>query len=134
MTRFELVPPGETRPSLLVDVVDEVNASALRSLQERMIRAGCANALAVDAAQVHVLHDTYDTMDETAILDEAQIPTLTVLGAAPPEQALASQVEAWLRRLALHWVEVLPREPWAAVLLGDVVPAASGSTVQVIGR
>jgi hypothetical protein len=130
MTKFVLVPPGEMRPSLLVEVVAEVNEQVIAELRQEMLRNRCSNAMAIDALLVHLLHDSYRSLDASSIDDEAQIDTSRLLGAASPSASLEARVEQWLQRLAARWDDTLPRESWAAPLLMDIVPAVSGSAVQ----
>lgn len=127
-TRYLLTPPGETRPSLLVDLVVTVDDDTIGAARVAMFKLGCAHALVLDARRCVILRDTYASMDASSIQAEAEeLETPRLLLRADGD--LADHVERWLRSLAANWHAALPRESWVTPLLTDVVPAAAGSVV-----
>ncbi|MGK3999970.1 hypothetical protein [Sorangium sp. So ce1024] len=127
--RYLLTPPGDTRPSLLVELCPSIDDTVLREVREAMFGLGCGNGLVLDAEQCVILHDSFASMDPGAIEQEpTTLETARLIGASggPIEQRL----ERWLNALATNWQSTLPREEWSAPLLTDVVPAASGSIVR----
>ena len=94
-----------------------------------MLTLGCSNGLVLDAEQCLILHDTFASMDPISIeVDPSRMETARLLGTTdgPIEQRL----ERWLDALVTNWHDSVPHEAWAAPLLTDVVPAASGSLVR----
>jgi hypothetical protein len=129
-TRYLLTPPTDTRPSLVVDLVDQVDATSIAATRETMFRVGCAHGLVLDAARCVVLRDTFASMEESSIEAEADEVATPKLLLGQGNGPLADQVERWLRSLARNWHTTLPKELWVAALLSDVVPAAAGAVVQ----
>jgi hypothetical protein len=127
--RYLLTPPGDTRPSLLVELCPKVDEPALRRVANAMHGLGCANALVLDQERGVLLRDTYATMGPDSIEPEpAVFETRKLLGAeADP---LEQRLERWLAELSDNWHAAVPREEWTAPLLTDVVPAASGAVVR----
>jgi hypothetical protein len=119
--------PNETRPSLLVEVVDEADPGVLSRVRAAMFSTGSANALVIDPQKVHVLRDTFKDMTEASIEEEATLETKRLLGR---EGDLGVRVRRWLESMSSNWSEILPREEWTASLFYDIVPAASGSVIQ----
>ncbi len=127
--RYLLTPPGDTRPSLLVELCPRVDEDVLREAREAMFGLGCGNGLVLDAKQCVILHDTFKSMDSGSIEQEParlETPRLLGIGDGPIEQRL----ERWLNALATNWHDTVPHEAWVAPLLTDVVPAASGSLIR----
>ena len=128
--RYLLSPPGETRPSLLVELCPRVDETVLNEVRAAMLGLGCSNGLVLDAEQCLILHDTFSSMDPASIeVDPSTLETARLLDttSAPIEQRL----ERWLNTLVTNWRESVPHEAWSAPLLTDVVPAAAGSTVRL---
>lgn len=133
--RYLMTPPGDTRPSLLVELCPKVDEASLRRVAETMYGLGCANALVLDHERGVLLRDTYASMGPESIKEEpAVLDTGKLLGAGadPIEQRL----ERWLGALSTDWHAAVPREDWTSALLTDIVPAASGAVVRrvVTGR
>jgi hypothetical protein len=126
-TRYLLTPPGDSRPSLLVDVVDAVDDAAIARAREAMFDRGCAHGLVIDPRRCVILRDTFESISSSSIERESELETAKLLNR--PGGDLADRVERWLVALAGNWGEALPREDWVAPLLTDVVPAAAGSVV-----
>ena len=129
--RYLLSPPGETRPSLLVDLCPRVDETVLNEVRSAMLSVGCSNGLVLDAEQCLILHDTFSSMDPSSIeVDPSTLETARLLDttSAPIEQRL----ERWLNTLVTNWRESVPHEAWATPLLTDVVPAAAGSVVRAL--
>ena len=129
--RYLFSPPGETRPSLLVELCPRVDETVLNEVRAAMLGLGCSNSLVLDAEQCLILHDTFASMDPSSIdVDPSTLETARLLGAtsAPIEQRL----ERWLNALVTNWSESVPHEAWATPLLTDVVPAAAGSLVRAL--
>jgi hypothetical protein len=119
--RYLMTPPGDTRPSLLVELCPKVDEASLRRVAETMYGV--------------LLRDTYASMGPESIKEEpAVLDTGKLLGAGadPIEQRL----ERWLGALSTDWHAAVPREDWTSALLTDIVPAASGAVVRrvVTGR
>jgi hypothetical protein len=125
--RYVLQHPGETRPSLLVEVVDETDPGVLARVRDAMLSVGCANAMVIDPRKVHVLRDTFKGMTEASIEEETTLETERLLGRS---DELAARVRRWLESMSTNWSETLPREDWVAPLFYDIVPAASGSVIR----
>lgn len=129
--RYLLTPPGDTRPSLLVELCPKVDDSVLREVREAMYGLSCANALVLDAEECRILHDTYDSMEPDSIKVDAVLETQRLLSAGDTGgRALEGRLERWLDALAKNWTAAIPREAWTKPLLSDVVPAAAGSLVR----
>lgn len=128
--RYLLTPPGDTRPSLLVELCPRVDEAVLREVREAMFGLGCGSGLVLDAEQCVILHDTFQSMAPDSIeLDPVKIETPRLL-AGVAGATLEQRLERWLDGLTTNWHGTLPHEAWAAALLADVVPAASGSLVR----
>lgn len=127
--RYLLTPPGDTRPSLLVELCPKVDDAVLAQVREAMFGLGCGNGLVLDAQECVILHDTFRSTGPDSIeLEPTRLETPRLLGVSgePIEQRL----ERWLHGLATNWHGTVPRDAWATALLTDVVPAASGSLVR----
>ncbi|HRI65314.1 MAG TPA: hypothetical protein PK156_13790 [Polyangium sp.] len=127
--RYLLSPPGETRPSLIVELCPQVNETVLQEVRDVMFGRGCANGLVVDDEQCVILRDSFMSMDATSIEEDPnKLETHRLLGDSP--DSLEYRLERWMNALVTNWHEAVPPEPWAAPLIMDVVPAASGSLVR----
>lgn len=127
-TRYLLQHEYETRPALLVEVVEDAERAVDR-IRTTMLDLGCAHALLVDARNVLVLRDTFADTTEASIVEETRFDSRTLLGSPEP---LEAAVLKWLQRMSRNWHAVLPKEEWAAPLLYDVVPAVSGSHIEQV--
>ena len=126
--RFLLTPSAESRPSLLVELYPSIGPGALKETREKMLGIGCAHALVLDPERCVILRDTFASMDVSSIENAASLRTADLL--ANETGALDVRLEHWLNSLARNWHQALPHEPWIAVLLEDVVPAAAGAIVR----
>lgn len=127
--RYLLQHPNETRPSLIVDVVEVAGPDVLSRVRESMVSRGCAHALVIDAQTTHVLRDTFSSTGPDSIVEEAALDSARLFGGAG---ALAPRVLRWLEAMSANWSATLPREDWVAPLFYDIVPATSGSNIQRI--
>lgn len=125
--RYLLMPPGDTRPSLLVELCPKVDERVLGEVRDAMVGLGCAHGLVLDADRCEVLRDTWEGTGAASIKVDVVLETPRLLPGA--NGTLEGRLTRWLEALTKNWVGAVPREPWAAPLLADVVPAASGSTV-----
>lgn len=133
--RFVLMPPGATRPSLVVDTVAEVDANALAHLRDDLYGLGCSHGILFDAVCCVILRDSFVSMDAASIVEDGRVPTREVLrgGASDDVASLDARVELWLQTLSVDWDHALPIEPSvAALFIQDIVPAASGSLVRAM--
>jgi hypothetical protein len=126
--RYLLTPPDDTRPSLLVELCAKVDATVLGEVREAMHGLGCAHGLVLDALECEVLRDTYETTGPDSIKVDAVLETPRLLTSS--SATLEGKLVRWLDALTKNWTSAVPREPWAAPLLADVVPAAAGSVVR----
>ena len=127
--RYLLIPPGETRPSLLVELCPKVDESVFHEVKQAMFGLGCGNALVLDTERCFILRDTFQTMDAHSIeVEPVSLETQKLLDLSG--DPVAQRLERWLNALATNWHNSIPREAWTAPLLSDVVPAASGSLVR----
>lgn len=131
-TRYLLHHWEETRPALLVEVVEEANAEVVARVKREMFSRGCAHGLVIDSARTLILRDTFSGMNESGIIQEEGFLSSQQLLAGGIGSTLAERVGQWLQGLSVNWHETLPKEEWAGVLLYDVVPAASGSSIERI--
>lgn len=131
-TRYTLAQGGDPKSTLVVDVCDKIDASALAGLKRFMYEEGCANGLIFDENECVLLRDTFTEMSPASVLEERRIPThalLTTLGKADVGP-LAARVGRWLRLLTTSWQAAVPADsPDAQELIYDVVPAAAGATI-----
>jgi hypothetical protein len=126
--RYLLTPPGDTRPSLLVELCPRVDEGVLSDVRQVMYGLGCASALVLDSERCFILRDTYaSTGPDAIVVEKAEIETQRLLGAGGG--SLEGRLERWHNALTTNWNAAIPREAWTAPLLTDVVPAASGSLV-----
>ncbi len=128
--RYLLTPPGETRPSLLVELCPEVDETVLQEVREAMFGLGCGNGLVLDAERCLILHDTYQSIEDSRSIEvePASLDTQRLLGANGG--SIEQRLERWLNALTTNWHDSIPHETWTAPLLTDVIPAASGSLVR----
>lgn len=127
--RYLLTPPGDTRPSLIVELCPKIDDNVLQEARDVMFGRGCANGLVLDENECVILRDSFMSMDASSIeVEPSRLNTRLLLGET--EGPLEQRLERWMNALATNWHEAVPREPWAAPLIMDVVPAASGSLVR----
>ena len=103
-------------------------AEKLGEVREAMYGLGCAHGLVFDDQHYEVLRDTYETTGPDAIKVDAVLETPRLL--ANGGGSLEGRLVRWLDALTRSGTRAIPREPWAAALLADVVPAASGTVVR----
>jgi hypothetical protein len=131
--RFLLTHSADTRPSLVVDTCSAIDERAIARLRSDLHGLGCANGLLFDPRQCIILHDTYSTMDASAIVVEGPALDADLVLARVAGSNLDERVERWLEALSVRWDSALPIEPAiAAPFITDVVPAASGSILHVL--
>lgn len=129
-----LLPPGATRPSLVVDTVAAVDGAAAARLRDALYGLGCSTGILFDAQSCVILRDTFRSMEPSSIVESARVATREVLRDGDGSEALLdARVERWLHALSTDWDHALPLEPGlAAPFLEDIVPVASGSVVRAL--
>jgi hypothetical protein len=135
--RFLLTPPEGSRPSLVVDTVAVVDASAIARLREDMHGLGCPNGILFDDQRCVLLRDTFTSIDASSIVQVQELATQDVLGsdAAPKTSALERRVARWLETLSASWDRAVSSDlEIAAHLIEDIVPAASGTLIHAIAN
>lgn len=136
MMRFTLSRHVDPRPTLVVDVYETMEESAILKLKTFMYEYGCASGLIFDADQCLLFRDTFSEASTAAIQEEDCIsaPALLATVGTRPGDTTASRVARWLQLLASSWPAAIPPDLNAAQsLLYDVVPAAAESTIHPWG-
>lgn len=78
--RYVLSQTDETKPSLLVDVVQHTDDDVLNRVRRDMLLFDCLNGIVVDPQYIHVLHDTFVDTTPASIVEEARLDTAGLLG------------------------------------------------------
>jgi len=135
--RYLLSHPSESRPSLVVDTCEQIEAADIDRLRRELFGLGCPNGILFDPQRCVILRDTFASMSEESIqVEHADLSTDVVLAplGAGNVGSLDARVGRWLELLSAQWDSALPDEPTvAAPFIADIVPAASGSIVRALG-
>jgi hypothetical protein len=129
-----LIPPGGSRPTLVVDTVLDVDA-AMETLRSDLHGMGCPNGILFDESHCVILRDTFSSMEAASIIEDGRLSTDEVLErvAGGHGRSLDDRVERWLETLSSSWDQALSQDPEvAAAFITDIVPAAFGSVVRVV--
>jgi hypothetical protein len=130
--RFLLTPDGGSRPSLVVETVDDLDDTKIASFRSDLHGLACSNGILFDRTRCVILRDTFESMDESSFAVE-EGPAANAVLARAGGGSLEDRVDRWLRMLSASWDRALPIEPeTAAPFIADIVPAASGSLVHPV--
>ncbi len=127
MARFLVRNPQKSRLELIVDVVEEADDEALARVRHDMHLKGSASGIVVDAAEMIVLRNTFDSLEEAAIREDFRLATQDLLSGVG---SLPHQVEVWLERVRVNWRVAVPAKESVAKLLYDVIPALAGGDIE----
>jgi hypothetical protein len=133
--RFLLTPPEGSRPSLVVDTVAVIDASAIARLSEDMHGLGCPNGILFDDQRCVLLRDTFTSIDASSVVQDQELATQDVLGPdrAPKPSSLERRVARWLELLSVSWDRAVSSDPEvAAHLIQNIVPAAAGTSIHAL--
>ncbi len=130
--KFVLTPPGSPRPNVIVETHATVSKRHEDALRTAMYSRNCANGLLFDATNCVVLRDTYDDMGPEAIRVEHRLETVAVLSLVEGN-TLDERVQTWLELLSASWHHALPQDQASAPLMYDLVPAAVGTEIHILG-
>lgn len=131
--RFLVKTPPDPRPTLVVDLVEQVDAATMDAFKNVLVRLGCPHGLLFDVQECVILRDSYTSLNADSLEEEGRVPTDRLLAGIATGRPLDARVLAWLRSMASSWNETLPAEAeLAAPFITDIVPAISGASVHQV--
>src|SRR5664280_1784893 len=129
--RFLLVPPNNTRPSLIVETHEQVTELEEQRLSADMYKISCANGILFDNTNCVVLRDALDDMGPQSVRVDLRLQTSAVLSLVRGS-SLNERVQTWLSLLSVSWNHAIPTDEAVASLIYDVVPAAAGTSIHIV--
>ncbi len=129
--RIVLALPG-ARPSVMVDIHSNFSEQQVQDLKQTMYLQRCANGLIFSPEKCLVLRDTFLEMGSESIQVEKTLLTDDVLNLVRAGN-LEDRVTTWLALLSSSWSHALSTEKAVEPLFYDIVPAAAGTELYVMG-
>lgn len=130
--RFFLTPPTLTRPSLIVETHTKITPGIEERLRLEMFGLSCANGMLLDNETCLVLRDSFTSMRPESVRVDLNLRTEDVLGTVQG-RTLDGKVQTWLELLSASWQRAIPPNQALAELVYDIVPAAVGTQIQIVG-
>lgn len=136
--QFRLYPPGDYRPSLLVETHAELDDEELHEARLRLANLGCSLGLLFDVRRAVVLRDSLQDGDPSETIELVhELETQAILSRFAPvtRASLDQDVERWLQKLTSSWTDAVSKgldRHLLSGLLEDVAPAAQGAEIRPI--
>ena len=121
-----------TRPSVMVDIHSTFSVQQVQDLKQTMYLQRCANGLIFSPEQCLVLRDTFLETGSESIQVEKTLRTDDVLDLVHADK-LEDRVTTWLALLSSSWSHALSTKKSVETLFNDIVPAAAGTELHVMG-
>ena len=121
-----------TRPSVMVDIHSTFSEQQVQDLKQTMYLQRCANGLIFSPEQCLVLRDTFLDRGSESIQVENTLRTDDVLDLVHADK-LEDRVTTWLALLSSSWSHALSTKKSVETLFYDIVPAAAGTELHVMG-
>jgi hypothetical protein len=130
--RFFLSPPTSHRPSLIVETHERITPEIQEKLRADMYGRSCANGMLLDSQTCLVFRDTFENIGPQSIQVVLTLRTDDVLSTVRGA-TLDDKVQTWLELLSASWNHAIPPNQEMAELVYDIVPAAVGTQIQIVG-
>lgn len=131
--RFFLTPPAEHRPSLIVETHERITPEIQEKLRNDMYGRSCANGILLDKDECLVFRDSLDDLGPQSVNVEMTLRTEDVLSTVRGV-TLDDKVRTWLELLSAAWNHAIPPLKALSGLVYDIVPAAVGTQIQIVGE